>query len=261
MNMLLDPIANTAFRFLSELGEWWSLTLETLRSLFTRRPYFREIFTQIYLIGARSQMVVCFTGAFIGMVFCAQIFYQFHKVQMDSGTGPAVSIALARELAPIITGLILAGRVGAAIAAELGTMRVTEQVDALRALAVHPVDYLVVPRTIGLVVSMPMLTAEAILVGIVAAYLVGTQLLGIDGGYFLNNMEKYTKYKDVVAGLMKALAFAWIIVTVSCNKGLTCEEGAEGVGKATMEAVVVSSVAILIANFFITIIFSKLLTP
>jgi len=261
MNALLAHLSDTVLRSLSQLGEWWELTVQTLRSIFTRRPYFREIVVQTYLIGARSQMVVCFTGAFIGMVFCAQIFYQFHKVQMDSGTGPAVSIALARELAPIITGLIVAGRVGAAIAAELGTMRVTEQVDALRALAVHPIDYLVVPRTVGLVMSMPLLTAEAILVGIVAAYLVGTQLLGIDGGYFLNNMEKYTKYKDVVAGLMKALAFALIIVTVSCYKGLNCKEGAEGVGRATTEAVVVSSVAILIANFFMTIVFSKVISP
>lgn len=261
MNALLGQLAYSVFHFLDQLGKWWTLTFETLKSLATRRPYFHEIITQIYLIGARSQLVVCFTGAFIGMVFCAQIFYQFHKVQMDSGTGPAVSIALARELAPIITGLIVAGRVGAAIAAELGTMRVTEQVDALRSLAVHPIDYLVVPRTVGLVVSLPLLTAEAILVGIVAAYLVGTQLLGIDGGYFLNNMEKFTKYKDVVAGLMKALVFGLIIVTVSCYKGLNCDEGAEGVGRATTEAVVVSSVAILIANFFITLVFSKLLTP
>jgi len=261
MNLLLAHLADPVFRFLDQLGTWWSLTLETLRSLFTRRPYFREIVVQTYLVGARSQMVVCFTGAFIGMVFCAQIFYQFHKVQMDSGTGPAVSIALARELAPIITGLIVAGRVGASMAAELGTMRVTEQVDALRSLAVHPVDYLVVPRAIGLVMSMPLLTAEAMLVGIVAAYLVGTQLLGVDGGYFINNMEKFTKYKDVMAGLIKAVVFGFIIVTVSCYKGLNCDRGAEGVGRATTEAVVVSSVSILIANFFITIIFSKLISP
>jgi len=261
MNALLEQFAGTLLRFLTQLGQWWSLTVETLRSLFAHRPYLRQIVEQIYLTGARSQMVVCFTGAFIGMVFCAQIFYQFHKVQMDSGTGPAVSIALARELAPIITGLIVAGRVGASIAAQLGSMRVTEQIDALRALAVHPVDYLVVPRTVGLVVSMPLLTAEAILVGIVAAYAIGTQLLGIDGGYFLNNMEKYTKYRDVTAGLMKAVVFGMIIATVSCYKGLHCDRGAEGVGRATTEAVVVSSVAILIANFFMTIIFSKLITP
>jgi phospholipid/cholesterol/gamma-HCH transport system permease protein len=227
----LGHVSLFTFRFLDQLGRWWELIVETFKSLVTHPLYMREIVRQIYLIGSRSQLVVCFTGAFIGMVFCAQIFYQFHKVQMDSGTGPAVSIALARELAPIITGLIVAGRVGAAIAAELGSMRVTEQVDALRSMGVHPVDFLVVPRVIGLIASMPLLVAEAILVGIVAAYYVGTLLLGIDGGYFLNNMEKFTKYKDIMAGLIKAVAFGFIIASVSCYKGLNCEAGAEGVGK------------------------------
>jgi phospholipid/cholesterol/gamma-HCH transport system permease protein len=222
MEALLGHVTIFTFRFLDQLGRWWELIVETFKSMITHRLYMGEVIRQIYLIGTRSQLVVSFTGAFIGMVFCAQIFYQFHKVQMDSGTGPAVSIALARELAPIITGLIVAGRVGAAIAAEIGSMRVTEQIDALRSMGVHPVDFLVVPRVIGLIVSMPVLVAEAILVGIIAAYYVGTQLLGIDGGYFISNMEKFTKYKDVVAGLIKGVAFGFIIASVSCYKGLNC---------------------------------------
>lgn len=261
MKRVLEELGATWLLFMRQLGGWWMLTVDTASSLFGRRPYIRQTFIQLYEIGTKSQIVVVFTGAFIGMVFCAQVFYQFHKVQMDSGTGPAVSIALARELAPIITGLIVAGRVGAAIAAELGTMRVSDQVDALRALAVHPVDYLVVPRTVALLVSLPLLTAEAIFVGIAAAYLVGIEILGIDGGYFLYNMQKFTEAEDIWTGLIKAVAFAFIIVSISCYKGLNCDEGAEGVGRATTEAVVVSSVVLLIANFFITIFLSKVIPP
>jgi phospholipid/cholesterol/gamma-HCH transport system permease protein len=236
MNEMIQYARARVFDFLSQLGSWWMLVVDTVVSLCTRRPYLRETLTQTYLIGTRSQVVVAFTGAFIGMVFCAQVFYQFHKVQMD-------------------------GRVGASIAAELGTMRVTEQVDALRALAVHPVDYLVVPRMIALVVSLPLLTAQSILIGIAASYVVGVTILGVDGAYFVYQMEKYTKYKDVLAGLLKALVFGMIIVSVSCYKGLNCRQGAEGVGRATTEAVVISSVAILICNFFLTIIFSRLIAP
>lgn len=259
MNALVQELRARSYELFSQIGGWWLLLVDTMLSMTTRRPFVRETLSQLYLIGTRSQVVVAFTGAFIGMVFCAQVFYQFHKVQMDSATGPAVAIALARELSPIITGLIVAGRVGAAIAAELGTMRVTEQVDALRALAVHPVDYLVVPRMIALLISLPFLTAESIMIGIAASYVVGVSILGIDGAYFLYHMDQYTEDKDMIAGLLKAVVFALIIVSVSCYKGLNCRQGAEGVGRATTEAVVVSSVAILCCNFFLTIIFSKIL--
>jgi len=143
--------------------------------------------------------------------------------------------------------------VGAAIAAELGTMRVTEQIDALRTLATHPVDYLVVPRLLALHAALPLLTAESIAVGIGAGYLVGVHLLGIDATYSWTNMLKYTNPSDVVVGLIKSFIFGGIIAMISCYKGLTCGEGAEGVGRATTEAVVFSSITILITNFFLTL--------
>jgi phospholipid/cholesterol/gamma-HCH transport system permease protein len=148
---------------------------------------------------------------------------------------------------------MVAGRVGAAIAAELGTMRVTEQIDALRTLATHPVDYLVVPRLMALHIALPLLTAESIAIGIVAGYLVGVYLYGVDPVYSWYNMLRYTESGEVIVGLIKALIFGGIVALIGCYKGLSCGEGAEGVGRATTEAVVYSSITILISNFFLTL--------
>jgi phospholipid/cholesterol/gamma-HCH transport system permease protein len=153
---------------------------------------------------------------------------------------------------------MVAGRVGAAFAAELGTMRVTEQIDALRTLATHPVDYLVVPRVLALHIALPLLTAEAIAVGIGAGYLVGVYLLGIDPTYSWYNMLRYTNADEVVIGLIKAVIFGGIVALIGCYKGLYCGEGAEGVGRATTEAVVYSSITILISNFFLTLVLGQI---
>jgi phospholipid/cholesterol/gamma-HCH transport system permease protein len=166
---------------------------------------------------------------------------------------------MSSELGPVLAALMLTGRVGAAMAAELGTMKVTEQIDALRTLAAHPVDTLVVPRLLALLVSAPLLTAEAILVGITASWLIGVKLLGIDSAYYLVNMNRYTIPEDVFNGLVKSVVFGVIIAMVSCNKGLTCRGGAEGVGRATTEAVVIASISILVTNFFLTLFLARLI--
>ena len=188
----------------------------------------------------------------------AQTYLQFHKVKMDTATLAVVSVSMCSELGPVLTGLMVAGRVGAAIAAELGTMRVTEQIDALRTLATHPVDYLVVPRLIALHVAMPLLTAESIAVGIGAGYLVGVYFYGIDPAYLWYNMLRYTQPAEVVVGMIKALIFGGIVALIGCYKGMCCGEGAEGVGRATTEAVVYSSITILITNFFLTLSLGKI---
>jgi phospholipid/cholesterol/gamma-HCH transport system permease protein len=148
---------------------------------------------------------------------------------------------------------MVAGRVGASIAAELGTMRVTEQIDALRTLATHPVDYLVVPRLVAAHLALPLLTAEAICIGIGASYWVGVHLLGIDPTYSWYNAIRYTDAFDVLIGMTKAFIYGGIVALIGCYKGMTCGEGAEGVGRATTESVVYSSITILIANFFLTL--------
>jgi phospholipid/cholesterol/gamma-HCH transport system permease protein len=243
---------------LAELGGITLLAKEAASSLLKWRVAWRDLLYQIFFIGVKSQSVVLITGAFTGMVLAAQTYLQFHKFKMDTATLAVVSVAMCSELGPVLTALMVAGRVGAAIAAEIGTMRVTEQIDALRTLATHPVDYLVVPRLIAAHLALPLLTMESICVGIGASYFVGVHLLGIDATYSWANMLKYTHDADVVIGLIKAFVYGGIIALISCYKGLTCRLGAEGVGRATTEAVVYSSIAILISNFFLTLVLGKI---
>jgi phospholipid/cholesterol/gamma-HCH transport system permease protein len=244
--------------WLEGLGRLTLLAKESVASLLTFKVAWRDLLYQVYFTGVKSQSVVLITGAFTGMVLCAQTYFQFHKVKMDTATLAVVSVSMCSELGPVLTGLMVAGRVGAAFAAELGTMRVTEQIDALRTLATHPVDYLVVPRVLALHIALPLLTAEAIAVGIGAGYLVGVYLLGIDPTYSWYNMLRYTNADEVVIGLIKAVIFGGIVALIGCYKGLYCGEGAEGVGRATTEAVVYSSITILISNFFLTLVLGQI---
>jgi phospholipid/cholesterol/gamma-HCH transport system permease protein len=245
--------------WLEGLGRLTLLTKDTFQSLFTFKVAWSDFLYQFYFVGVKSQSVVLITGAFTGMVLAAQTYLQFHKVKMDTATLAVVSISMCSELGPVLTGLMVAGRVGAAIAAELGTMRVTEQIDALRTLATHPVDYLVVPRLLALHAALPLLTAESIALGIGAGYVVAVQLYDVDPTYLWYNMLKYTGDIDVAAGLIKAVIFGGIVALIGCYKGMFCGEGAEGVGRATTEAVVYSSITILITNFFLTLVLGKVL--
>ena len=235
------------------------LAKDTVSSLFTFKVSWRDLLYQIYFVGVKSQSVVLITGAFTGMVLAAQTYLQFHKVKMDTATLAVVSVSMCSELGPVLTGLMVAGRVGAAFAAELGTMRVTEQIDALRTLATHPVDYLVVPRLVALHIALPLLTAESIVVGISGGYIVAVYMYGVDPVYLYYNMLKYTATGDVEIGMIKALVFGGIVALVGCYKGMYCGEGAEGVGRATTEAVVYSSITILICNLFLTLSLGKIL--
>jgi phospholipid/cholesterol/gamma-HCH transport system permease protein len=207
---------------------------EIASSLFRAKVAWRDVLYQMYFIGVKSQSVVAITGAFTGMVLCAQTAFQFHKVKMDTATLAVVSVGMGSELGPVLTGLMVAGRVGAAIAAELGTMRVTEQIDALRTLATHPIDYLVVPRFLA-------------------------TLLVINPTYLWYNMLHYTHTNDMLTGMIKTFIFGAIVAVIACDKGLNCPQGAEGVGRATTEAVVYSSITILISNFFLTMLLQRLL--
>jgi phospholipid/cholesterol/gamma-HCH transport system permease protein len=239
--------------WLEGLGRVTLLAKESIASPLTLKVAWRDLLYQIYFVGVKSQSVVLVTGAFTGMVLAAQTYLQFHKVKMDTATLAVVSVSMCSELGPVLTGLMVAGRVGAAIAAELGTMRVTEQIDALRTLATHPVDYLVVPRLLALHISLPLLTAESIAIGIGAGYIVGVYLYGVDPTYSWYNMLRYTEAAEVAVGLIKAVIFGGFVALVGCYKGLSCGEGAEGVGRATTEAVVYASITILISNFFLTL--------
>ena len=252
-------VENWLRRPLTGLGELAFFGRDILRSLLLGKCGWKDLVYQIYFIGVKSQSVVLITGAFTGMVLCAQTYFQFHKVKMDTATLAVVSVSMCSELGPVLTGLMVAGRVGAAMAAELGTMRVTEQIEALRTLATHPIDYLVAPRLLATLLAMPLLTVESISLGIGAAYILGVSLLKVDPAYSWAHMLKYTHTPDVVSGIIKAVVFGGIVAIIGCFKGMNCREGAEGVGKATTEAVVFSSITILITNFFLTLLLTRLL--
>src|SRR5579862_5171391 len=188
--------------WLEGLGRLTLLTKETIASLLTFKVAWRDLLYQVYFVGVKSQTVVLITGAFTGMVLGAQTYFQFHKVKMDTATLAVVSVSMCSELGPVLTALMVSGRVGAAMAAEIGTMRVTEQIDALRTLATHPVDYLVVPRLAASMFALPLLTVEAIVCGIGASYVVCVYVLGIDHVYLWYNMLHFTHDIDLVEGLV-----------------------------------------------------------
>jgi phospholipid/cholesterol/gamma-HCH transport system permease protein len=245
-------LGRAAISFATYLGEVALLARDTLVSAIVGKIRWRLVIYQMAEMGFRSQLVVSVTGAFTGAVFAAQTYFQFHKLGMDSAVGPVVSLSMFRELGPALAGLMVAGRVGAAIAAEIGTMKVTEQIDALRALGVQPVNYLVVPRAIALMTSMPLLVIECVGLSLLAGWFVGTHVLGISEAYFLENMRRYTHSRDIYWALSKGFVFGIIIVFMSCHEGLNAREGAVGVGRAPTEAVVRCSLTILISNFFLS---------
>ncbi|MGF1679561.1 MAG: MlaE family ABC transporter permease [Candidatus Methylacidiphilales bacterium] len=239
-------------------GEISILSWQILRAMTRYGLRWRLFLEQVLFVGMHSALVVVTTGAFTGAVFAAQVHFQFAKLGMESAVGPTVSVAMCRELAPILCCLLLAGRVGASMAAEISSMKITEQIDALRALGVYPIDYLIVPRFLALLVSAPILTALALFVGIGCGYLVAVPLLGVDSAYFWDNTIKFTAPSDVMIAITKGTIFGLIIAIISCHKGLNPQLGTAGVGRTTTEAVVNSSLAILVCNFFLTFLLNSL---
>jgi len=240
--------------FLSYLGQVAALLTDLGGAVRSGVWRMRLIAQQIVAVGYGSQVVVIVTGAFTGAVFTAQTYFKFKDFGVESGVGAIVSVAMCRELGPVLAGLMVAGRVGAAMAAEIGTMKVTEQIDALRAMAVHPVDFLVLPRFVSMMISMPLLIAESITFGLLASYIVTVYGFGVPKPWFWQHVVDHTDETDLYCGMIKGFVFGILITLISCHQGLMTENGAVGVGRATTDAVVFSSLAILIVNFFMSII-------
>ncbi len=218
-----------------------------------RPPYrLHNLFSAMEFVGVGSLFIIVLTGFFSGAVFALQSAVAFRMFNAEAMVGSTVAISLAREIGPVFTALMVAGRVGSGMATELGTMRVTEQIDALVTMAVNPVQYLVVPRVLAGLLMVPLLTIIYVLVGIVGSYLVGVVLLQIDGGQFVGNIQWYLDPWDLYSGEIKAAVFGVIVTMVGCYKGFNASGGAKGVGEATTEAVVASSVAVLISDYFLT---------
>ncbi len=251
---ILQGTGRLALSFILYLGQLGTLAGEVFVSLTRGQKRFRQMWEQVAEIGARSQVVVGVTGAFTGAVLAAQTLFQFKLFGLETGAGGLVAVAMLRELGPSITALMLAGRVGSAMAAEIGTMKVTEQIDALRSMAVHPIDYLVTPRFLAMLISVPLLIAESAAFGMLASWVVGVGVFDVESAYWLENMRKYLDLSDPTIALTKGLFFGVLIVIISCDQGLKASNGAVGVGQGTTRAMVYSSLAILIVNFFLTLV-------
>jgi phospholipid/cholesterol/gamma-HCH transport system permease protein len=247
-------IGDLFFGLLRYLGELALLAGDVGESLVKGSKRWPQFFRQIAEIGYRSQPVVIITGGFTGAVLAAQALFQFKLVGMETLAGGLVSAAMLRELGPTITGLMLAGRVGSSMAAEIGTMKVTEQIDALRSMAVHPIDYLVTPRVLAMVISIPLLLAQSVACGIFASYVVGVPLFNVEEAIWWENVRKYSSLDDIKVALIKGSVFGFLIVIIACHQGLKASNGAVGVGRGTTNAMVYSSLAILMANFLLSML-------
>ncbi|KPK97101.1 MAG: hypothetical protein AMJ95_11000 [Omnitrophica WOR_2 bacterium SM23_72] len=241
--------------FLYFLGGLTNLAGQSLYHAVTP-PFNKDrIFEQAKKAGYDSLPIVSLVSLFIGFIFALQIAYFMQRIGSEIYIASLVALALVRELGPVITALIVAGRVGAAITAELGTMQVTEQIDALETLATNPIKYLVAPRLIALAIVVPLLTLYADFVGIFGSYLICVNKLGISSSMYINVTQEALKYKDLFTGMFKTVFFGMIIAFVSCYEAFNVEGGAEGVGRATTRSVVTSFILIIAADCFFTALF------
>jgi phospholipid/cholesterol/gamma-HCH transport system permease protein len=252
MTNWLEFVGRRTSAVFSEVGAVLVFLLQTLRWTVSRPFYVKSVLKQMEQIGFNSIPVVLTTALSTGMVLALQSYTGFKRFGAETLIGTVVSLSMTRELGPVLTGLMVAGRAGAAMAAELGTMRVTEQIDALTTLATNPMKYLVVPRFIASTVMMFFLTILGMIIGIIGGYFVGVKVLGTNPVTYINNSINYTEVTDIWYGLIKALVFGAVIGIIGCYKGFNTEGGAEGVGKATTGAVVVSCMLILILDYFLS---------
>lgn len=239
--------------FFNSVGEYTLLVLDVIAVTLRRPPSWNLIRDQMYEIGVLSLPVVAITGFSTGCVLAAQAFFQLTDKGLASATGLMVTKAMMVELGPVLTAFMVTGRVGAAMCAELGTMRVTEQMDALRSMAVNPLRYLVAPRFIAGFVMMPLLTVFSCIMGIIGGYMIAVYFYNMPSNSFLDPLPDHITAFDFFSGLAKAFVFGIMIVTISCYRGMTTKGGAAGVGRATTNSVVVCYSFILIGNFFLTL--------
>ena len=243
---------------LSTIGDLALFTVRMLRWMVTRRPARGTLLLNFYQVGALSLPVVALTGTFIGMVLAVQSYPQFHAIGLDTRLGAVINATLVRELGPVLAATMLAGRVGSAMAAVLGTMRVTEQIDALTSMGADPIHYLVVPRFLACILLIPALTIMADFMGIVGGYFYSVIILDIDHAAYLNYSRENVTGFDLFSGIFKSFFFGAIIAVVSCYRGFHCEPGAEGVGKAATTAFVYSFVLILTVDLLLTIMLNAI---
>ncbi len=264
--IIIDPIINFISSFgaaiLTGVPALGRITIYMYSSfLWFLRPPLRVhlFFEQMVFMGNKSLFIIFLTSSFTGMVFAYQIYLGFTAFSVDSFVGPIVAIAITKELAPVLSGLVVAGRCGAAMAAEIGSMKVTEQVDALEVMGVNSIQYLAVPKIFATVITMPMLAGIYMLVANLGSWMVGTKILGIDEVIYFSKVSEFMTLKMIVEGLIKAAVFGYLIAIIGTYQGFAVKGGAEGVGKGTNMAVVWGMIIVLVVDFFLTAILTKIL--
>ena len=248
---IFEAIGIFVIKRLSEFGTVVLLYIDTIKQL-KHKPRMKHVIAQMSHLGVDSLTIVSLTLLFTGVVFTLQTAHELIRFGAQSTVGGLIAIAIGRELGPVLVGVVCAGRVGAAITAEISTMKVTEQIDALRVMAVSPVDYLIVPRMLACMMVVPILTVFGDLIGVLGGYIVAVYYSGISSYLFMNSIHLFADIKDLTGGLIKAIFFGNVIAVLGCYYGLNCPEGAEGVGKATTKTVVASIIVIFILNAVLT---------
>ena len=253
----IHRLGEQIFDVVTDIGGLAQFAGLTMSWMFRRRPRWSVLTPNFYAIGVSSFPVVAITGTFIGMVLAVQTFSQFSAMGLATRLGSVINVSLLKELGPVLAATMLAGRVGSSMAAELGTMRVTEQIDALSALGTNPVYYLVVPRFLACFIMIPLLTLLADFMGVIGGAVVCTKLLGVDSYHYWLHSREYVEGLDIFAGIFKVLFFGAAIALIACHRGFHSRAGAEGVGRAATEAFVYSFIAILVLDFVIGYLWNR----
>lgn len=252
MFSLAKTIGAGTLRGLRAMGRMMVFLYAGLASALVPPFRFRNAVKQVHFIGVRSLFVIILTASFTGMVLGLQGYYTLRKFGSEGLLGSAVALSLIRELGPVLSALMVTGRAGSALTAELGIMRIGEQIDSLEVMGIDPVKYLVSPRILGGLVSLPLLTAIFDVVGIFGGYVVGVNLLGVNAGAYMGRMEASVELADITNGFIKAIVFGLLVSWVCTYKGFYTGRGAEGVSRSTTSAVVMSSVLVLVGDYFLT---------
>lgn len=257
MSTFIDWVGKKAVSLCDGIGCAVLFLVSTMSTMIGSRPKIDKIFAQIEQTGIGSSFIALVTGAFAGAVLAYEGYEGFHRFGGENLLGAVVALSLTRELGPVLTGLMVGGRASAAIAAEIGTMRISEQLDALSLMGINPFQYLVVPTILGATIAMPLLTLFAMFAGILSAYLVCIYGLGLTPDQFISGIRAHVDMFDVSVGLIKSAIFGLIFSWVGCYKGFYTSGGARGVGIATTQSVVISSLLIIMANYFLATLFFK----
>jgi phospholipid/cholesterol/gamma-HCH transport system permease protein len=247
----VEALGRVTLDVLQSLGGFGRFFVEAIAFIFIPPFKLGRLIDRIHFIGFRSLTIVILTGAFTGMVLGLQIFLTLSRFGSEAFLGPAVALSLIRELGPVLCAVFVTGLAGSALTAEIGIMRITEQIDALTVMALNPTRYLVVPAVVAGLITFPLMTAVFDVVGIFGGYVVGVELLGLSPGTYFGEMQTFVDWGDIMTGFWKALSFGILVPWVCTYKGFYCGHGAEGVARATTQAVVLASVVILVWDYFL----------